>query len=145
MEHDAIYCMMSYINNIGDLGKNKSVLKDNIIFKELVKIRLFNGLFGTSDNIMRNILVSHSNKLISIDQNDMFGSRKTIFNSDDYILKDSRKEIVLEVLNNFIKIANENKKIIENIFIKYKLEKHINTFHERLSNYYKIVLNELKL
>ena len=61
-----------YFENIGDLGKNKEFLKDERILKECLKIRLFDGLFRSSDNNMRNILVDKGGELLSIDEGDIY-------------------------------------------------------------------------
>ena len=53
-----IYCIMDYFENIGDLGKNKNLLNMEYIRKEMWKIRLYDGLFRSSDNILRNILMT---------------------------------------------------------------------------------------
>ena len=37
--------MMDYWRNIGDLGKHKHVMSDELVKKEALKIRLFDGLF----------------------------------------------------------------------------------------------------
>ena len=41
-----------------------------------MKIRLFDGLFMSSDNILKNILVNEYGDLLSIDEGDLFGKRK---------------------------------------------------------------------
>ena len=78
IEEDAIYCMMDYFESVGDLGKNKKYLKDESVANEALKIRLFDGLFRSSDNVLRNILVNKDGELLSIDEGDMFGKRKLI-------------------------------------------------------------------
>ena len=83
----SIYCMMDYFENIGDLGKNKEFLKDERVLKECLKIRLFDGLFRSSDNILRNILVNEEGILLSIDEGDIFGKRSAIFNKNDWEIK----------------------------------------------------------
>ena len=44
---------MDYWPNIGDLGKHKEVMEDITVKREALKIRLFDGLFRSSDNIPR--------------------------------------------------------------------------------------------
>ena len=73
---EVIYCMMENFDNIGDLGKHKDVLEDDNVFYECIKIRLYDGLFCSSDNILRNILVNSENILLSIDEGDIYGKRK---------------------------------------------------------------------
>jgi len=68
-EKESLYCMMENFLNLGDLGKNKRFLTNHSIKKECFKIRLFDGLFRSSDNILRNILVNESGELMSIDEN----------------------------------------------------------------------------
>ena len=104
-KHTINYCVMDYKENIGDLGKHKDILSDLTIKKEMLKIRLFNGLFGTSDNILRNILVGKDKKsLFSIDENDIYGKRKNIFNKNDWCLKDkwcmdNIEQVWFEIIN----------------------------------------------
>jgi len=141
---DIYYCMMVYYKNKGTLVDNKGVLKDLKVLKEMLLIRFFNGLFNTSDNILRNILVSEENNLISIDQNDMFGKRTSIFDRNDYVRKID-KEIVKGELDLFLEKANQNQDKIENIMIKYGFKNYIIKFNERLKNYKNIVYKELEI
>ena len=83
-DEDAVYCMMDYFDNVGDLGKNKEYLKDEFVVKECLKIRLFDGLFRSSDNIIRNILVNRDGELLSIDEGDIYGKRGSIFNKHEW-------------------------------------------------------------
>ena len=59
---NCIYCMMDYWDNIGDLGKHKYKTDDPAVKREALKIRLFDGLFRSSDNIPRNILVNEAGR-----------------------------------------------------------------------------------
>ena len=49
-EREVVYCMMEEFENVGDLGKNKQFLED-VVFREALKIRLYDGLFRIGDNI----------------------------------------------------------------------------------------------
>ena len=71
-EREVIYCMMKEFINIGDIGKHKDFLKNDSVFKECLKIRLFDGLFRSSDNILRNILINENGELMSIDEGDIY-------------------------------------------------------------------------
>ena len=63
-------------------------LKSENVMKNVLKIRLYDGLFRSSDNINRNILYCEKNNwCISIDENDIFGKRKLVFNKVDEIKK----------------------------------------------------------
>ncbi len=121
-----MYCVMGFQENVGDLGKwlegvkkeqkmeqkslGKRAIQSNpdimmnpkmeLVFTQMMEIRLFDGLFLSSDNISRNILVlkeayyqQHQETeeegespslfvpaLLSIDENDLFGKRGKIFN-----------------------------------------------------------------
>ena len=141
-EKNTIYCMMNYKKNIGDIGKNKELLKDFKVAEEMIMIRLFNGLFNSSDNILRNILVDKKNRLYAIDENDIFGKRKTIFNNHDYAKKIDRK-IIEKCLKKIIKIANENKEKIEEKMKLYGFGLFVEKFNERLKTFEKIVFGEL--
>ena len=52
-----VFAIMDEIKHKGDLGKNKDILDDETKYDEMLKIRLFNGIFRPSDNIIRDILV----------------------------------------------------------------------------------------
>ena len=98
---EVVYCMMTYFENIGDVGKNKKVLQDEDLKRELLKIRLFDGLFRCSDNILRNVLVCRANEsyeLVSIDENDVFGKRERIFNKNDWCLQRYSKSDVIDAV-----------------------------------------------
>lgn len=71
-----VFVVMDVIEHKGDLGRNKDLLVDENKYDEMLKIRLFNGLFRTSDNILRNILVSKTNTFVPIDENDILGKRE---------------------------------------------------------------------
>ena len=87
-ERNCVYCMMDYFENVGDLGKNKKFLKKESVRNECMKIRLFDGLFLSSDNNLRNILVNENGELLlSIDENNIFGKRKKILNEKDWCRK----------------------------------------------------------
>ena len=47
------------------------------MLKKILKIRLFDGLFRSSDNILRNILVNKNNELLSIDEGDYLWKKST--------------------------------------------------------------------
>ena len=53
LKENSVFCMMDYFNNIGDLGKSKNLLEIDFIKKEMIKIKLFDGLFRSSDNILK--------------------------------------------------------------------------------------------
>jgi len=86
-DKEVVYCIMELFENLGDLGKNKGFLEDFSVVRECFKIRLFDGLFCSSDNILRNILVNKSGELLSIDEGDLFGKRARIFNKTDWCVK----------------------------------------------------------
>ena len=144
-----IYCMMNFFENIGDIGSNKNLLnksfkEQDLLFKELIKIRLFDGLFRSSDNIMRNILVNESNQLLSIDEGDIFGKRKNIFNKNDWCIKNMNYKILDDCINEFIKNIDQNIDIITDNLIEFGFEDKVNEFQYRYKNYKEIVYSELK-
>ena len=141
----SIYCMMDYFENIGDLGRNKNFLKDEGILKECLRIRLFDGLFRSSDNNMRNILVNKDGEILSIDEGDIFGKRDRVFNYNEWCCK---KNISDSILNDVIKdILSEKEmkiKMIEKKMNIYEFQKFIPEFLDRFNNYREIVLSEWK-
>ena len=142
-DEKAIYCMMDYFDNIGDLGRNKDFLKDESILKECLKIRLFDGLFRSSDNILRNILIDKDGSLLSIDEGDIYGKRDRIFNHNEYCCK---KNISDDILNDVIEdILSEKEmkiKLIEQKMNKYNFQKFIPEFLDRFKNYKNIIMSE---
>ena len=86
-ERSLVYCMMDEFVNRGDLGKNKEFLVRDDVFRDSLKIRLFDGLFRSSDNIMRNILINDEGVVLSIDEGDIYGKRPKIFGKTDWFLK----------------------------------------------------------
>ena len=87
IDKEGVYCMMDKFENIGDIGKHKHFLEKDDVFRNTLKIRLFDGLFRSSDNILINILVSNSEEVVSIDEGDIFGKRAKVFNKNDWFIK----------------------------------------------------------
>lgn len=138
-DKDCIYCMMDYWDNIGDLGKNKDKLKDIKVVEECLKIRYFDGLFRSSDNILRNILVNEDGELLSIDEGDIFGKRKYILNmNSDWCRISCDKVLVDKVINYFIENKEMLKIKVKEVMIKYDFDKS-EEFNERIDNYKDIV------
>ncbi len=143
-----VIVIMDKIDVKDDLGKCKNLLKEEKHFMEMLKIRLFNGLFNTSDNILRNILVDKENNLFAIDENDMFGKRKTVFNKREPI-KNSKYftseniESVIEMLN-FEKHEEILISELEKYFSKSICESFSLELSNRIKNYKDIVFAELE-
>ena len=140
-ERDCVYCVMNFFENIGDLGKNKGVMSDKNVMKECVKIRLFDGLFRSSDNILRNILVDRDNNLLSIDEGDIFGKRKIIFNKVDWCKGKFEKSLVDEIIDEWRLM--EKIELVEKRIKLYKFDRFIEEMKHRFENYKTIVYNEL--
>ena len=141
-ENDSLYCMMKYFENVGDLGKNKSYLENNDVARESLKIRLFDGLFRSSDNILRNILVNNDGELLSIDEGDMFGKRELVFNKrGDYTKRITDKETVSEVIDSISEDIEEKIKVVWKLMDEYNLDCKVE-FADRFRNYKEIVLSE---
>jgi len=142
-DEDSVYCMMSYFENIGDLGQNKEYLKDEFVIKECLKIRLFDGLFRSSDNILRNILVNRDGELLSIDEGDIFGKRLNIFNKHEWISpKNISNEILNEVLDDILSEKDMKIKMIIKKMHEYGFSDKIDEFVNRFNDYEKIIMNE---
>ena len=142
IEEDAIYCMMDYFESVGDLGKNKKYLKDESVANEALKIRLFDGLFRSSDNILRNILVDKEGELLSIDEGDMFGKRKLVFNKrGDYTKKITSKERVGEMIDEMMVDKERKVESITDLMNEYGLD-YGDECKGRFENYKEIVVEE---
>jgi hypothetical protein len=146
-EKDVIYCMMKFYENIGDLGKNKNILEGSGNEEKLysmLKIRLFDGLFRSSDNILRNILVLVDGNLLSIDENDIFGKRLCVFNKNDWCVKnDWCKKNFEKVIDDLWGENKEEKKVkIINYLIEYGFNEKVEEFGNRWENYKEIINSE---
>ena len=142
-DEKAVYCMMDYFENIGDLGRNKDFLKDERVLKECLKIRLFDGLFRSSDNNMRNILVDKDGELLSIDEGDIYGKRDRIFNHNEWCCKKNITEDILnEVIDDILSEKEMKIKLIEKKMNEYGFNKFIPEFLDRFNDYREIVMNE---
>ena len=142
-DKQCIYCMMDYWPNIGDLGKHKEVMEDIAVKQEALKIRLFDGLFRSSDNIPRNILVNDKNELLSIDEGDIFGKREKIFNKNDWFTKPENCSLIFieSVIDELVKIDKLTK--IKKLFEYYQFM-NFDEFKLRYETYKKIVMTELQ-
>jgi len=136
---------MDYFENIGDIGKNKKFLEKDDVFKECLKIRLYDGLFRSSDNIMRNILVNKDGDVMSIDENDIYGKRLKIFGKNDFYINrnniDKSRVVSEEILNEW-KIENKID-IVEKKMKSFGFDDKIIEMKERFVNYKNIVMSEL--
>ena len=139
-----VYCMMDYWENIGDLGKNKNMLDDIDVKKESIKIRLFDGLFRSSDNILRNILVNDTGSLLSIDEGDIYGKRAKVFNKNDWHKSNCSPYEFKVVLDDLLSNENEKLEIVKKQMMYYEFSNEIyDMFENRFKNYREIVMNEL--
>jgi hypothetical protein len=138
------YCMMDYWENTGDLGKQKGLMDDVAVKKEALKIRLFDGLFRSSDNILRNILVNEDKALLSIDEGDIYGKRTNIFNKNDYMKKYYSMDEFNEVIDDLLSNHEEKLKVVKEQFKYYGFENY-NIFETRFTEYRDIVISELSL
>tara|TARA_B100000963_G_scaffold239936_1_gene209881 strand:- start:104 stop:517 length:414 start_codon:yes stop_codon:yes gene_type:complete len=137
--------MMDYFENIGDLGRNKDFLKDENILKECLRIRLFDGLFRSSDNNMRNILVNKDGELLSIDEGDVFGKRDRIFNHNEWCCKNNISDSILnEVIDDILSEKDMKIKMIEKMMNEYGFSDKIDEFNDRFDNYKSIIMSEWK-
>ena len=151
-DKNCLYCMMDYFENIGDLGKNKDMMNltlysdPNNLFvkKESLKIRLFDGLFRSSDNILRNILVIPGGGLLSIDEGDIYGKRDKIFNKNDWHKTNCSQEEFKEVLDDLLSDSDKKLKEVKELINYYKFPDEIyETFKKRFINYNEIVMHEV--
>jgi hypothetical protein len=143
-ERSVVYCMMKFYENIGDLGKNKNILSSEDKLYSMLKIRLFDGLFRCSDNILRNILVLVDGNLLSIDENDIFGKRLFVFNKNDLCIKNDwcKKNINSVIDDLWGKNKEEKKGKIMNYLIEYGFSDKVEEFGNRWENYKEIINSE---
>jgi hypothetical protein len=143
-ERSVIYCMMKFYENIGDLGKNKNILSSEDSLYSMLKIRLFDGLFRCSDNILRNILVLVDGSLLSIDENDIFGKRLCVFNKNDLCVKNDwcKKNFNRVIDDLWGENKEEKKEKIINYLIEYGFNEKVEEFVNRWDNYKEIIFKE---
>uniref|UniRef100_A0A6C0J763 Uncharacterized protein n=1 Tax=viral metagenome TaxID=1070528 RepID=A0A6C0J763_9ZZZZ len=143
-EREVVYCMMENFDNIGDLGKNKGFLEREDVFKESLKIRLFDGLFRSSDNILRNILVNIAGVVLSIDEGDIYGKRSLVFNKSDWFLKkeniEKTKLVVEEIINEWDLLSLKLE--VEKEMIRFGFEEKVKEMKDRFDNYLEKVFEE---
>ena len=110
-----------------------------------MKIRLFDGLFRSSDNILRNILVDKDGVLLSIDEGDLYGKRDKIFNHNEWCQKKNvSDEILQEVVMDILSDREKKIKLIEEKMIKYEFNHFVNEFKTRFKDYRQIIQSEWK-
>ena len=142
IERQSHFCMMDYFENIGDLGKNKDKFQNESVKYQCLLIRLFDGLFMSSDNILRNILVNESGDLQSIDEGDMFGKRKLIFNKHDWCKQHCDHTLFHKVLEDLLSNGDHKKKFVNDLMKHYGLD-YCDSFNKRFDSYQDIVFQEL--
>ena len=67
----------------------------------MFKNKTFDGLFRSSDNILRNILVNENGDLMSIDEGDIW--KKTYFDKKNWFKKKENVEKVRKLLKKLLK------------------------------------------
>lgn len=148
-EEGQIIAIMNRINVKTDLGKFKSLLKDEAKYREMLKIRLFNGFFRTSDNTLRNILVDEDDELWVIDENDIYGKRKNVFNKKESVKNSEFLTIdMIESVIDELDFATHEQILIDEMskyFPRASCEYYEHELRERVRNYKQIVLKELGL
>lgn len=143
-----VIAIMTKVNMKTYLSKCE-LLKDEAKFREMLKIRLFNGFFRTSNNINRNILVDEDDELWAINENDIFGVRKNVFNKKEHVRNSEfmTAELIESVIDELDFSTHEQTLIDEmpKYFPKASCEFYERELRERVRNYKQIVLKELKL
>ena len=143
LDTNQVFAVMNPIRHTGDLGKQKHLLEDETKFDEMLRVRLFNGLFATSDNILRNILVAETGEFVPIDENDMLGKRSTVFNAFEPIKRHRHwsKERLLKVLAQ-MNVAAHTESMLSSLET-FGLEDLKCRLRHRIENYKTVLLAEL--
>lgn len=122
------------------LQKQKALLDDRNILKEVFKIAVFRGIFRTTDFCMRNIMVTEDKQLFSIDEHDI-GGRKDIIGSREKLLisKINNTNIASEVLQDImtdipIKLELVHNNLIANCFELTNIANNYNNLKPDLIN-----------
>jgi len=148
-EEGQVITIMTRVNATKDLGKRKDLLKDEDKYRDMLKIMLFNGLFRTSDNILRNILVDEDDEMWAIDENDIFGKRKNVFNKREHIKNSAflTADLVTSVIDE-LDFATHEETLVEDLskyFPKASCDLYEKELRERVLGYKQKVLDELNL
>lgn len=126
--NDAYFVMMRNIDDVGALSEYKYIFSNEEIKMEMLKIRLFRGIFRSSDNIIRNILVYEdkvkrdSYHLVGIDEGDICGKRKTIFNSTESKKAWYNIEVMKSVWREWMNTKEDKIQKIREVFNKYQYD-----------------------
>jgi len=141
-DKECIYCVMDYWENIGDMRTYIDEVDIECIY-ECIKIIIFDGIFLSDDNIIRNILINKNNELLSIDENDLFGKTKLIFGRSPWCKKLKFRNIINQIVSD-IEINKELiKNNVKNVFEMYNFDKY-GVFQYRIDNLKHIINIELK-
>ena len=143
-EREVVYCVMNDFENVGDLGKNKGFLERDEVFRESLKIRLYDGLFRSSDNILRNILVDSDGVVLSIDEGDIYGKRKLVFNKNDWFCKseniEKTKKVIDEILSGWDLM--ELRDGVESEMIRWGFGDMVEEMRGRFGEFRQIIMSE---
>lgn len=103
------YLKMGWVDHLGSVQENKSLFADPKFVREVIRVRMFDAFFGTSDNNFTNILVEKGSfRVFSIDENHMF-TRVACFTKKDSVEFVRRyKEVILEEASEIARIASEH-------------------------------------
>jgi hypothetical protein len=84
------------------------------------------------------------NELLSIDEGDIFGKRKKVFNKHDWFIKPDNcdKELFNDVLDDLLSDSFRKLKRVEKLF-KYYQFMNFDEFKGRFSLYREIIMSEL--
>ena len=141
-----VYCIMNEFENVGDLGKNKHFLQTETTFYETLKIMLFDGLFRSSDNILRNILVNKKGEVMSIDEGDIYGKRKEVFGKHDWFKKveniEKTKVIAQEIITKWK--LNDKIEMIATKMKRFGFNDKVEEMTSRFKDYSSIIKDELR-
>ena len=81
--------------------------------------------------------------LYSIDEGDIYGKRKLIFNKHDWCKGNIDLNIFKKAIDDLLSNKDYKKKKIHNLLIELGFSKYCNEFDNRFDNYETIVLNEI--
>ena len=147
-EDGQVIAIMTDVNVKANLSKCKDLLKNQANYREMLKIRLFNGFFRTSDNTLSNILVDENDEMWAIDENDIYGRRKDVFNKKEHVKSSAflTTELVESVIDELNFEAHQQTLIdgLSTFFPRASCEYYEREILERARNYKQIVYKELK-
>ncbi len=130
------FLLMNYIPDTNMIYENIDVLSDSDILYEYIKCAVYRGIWRVTDFCTRNILISKTNIIYSIDENEIGMQKKIIKKKDlnNYIKRGITKDIINKLLDEFLYNIEDKIKLLSIILKKYEKEEYLEIVCKNISN-----------